>query len=67
MLNNENVPTKIIYIIEYEDRSETIVLDARNLSNEQLLKEAAAGQKAAVYELRARIAQNSPEDNTDKI
>jgi hypothetical protein len=28
---------------------------------------AGSGEKAALYELRARIAQNSPEDNTDKI
>lgn len=67
MLNNKDESTKIVYILEYEDSSKTIILDARDLSNEQLIKEAAAGQKAALHELKARMAQNSPEDNTDKI
>jgi hypothetical protein len=67
MSNNKDVPTRIVYIIEYKDKSETISLDAKTLSDEDLLREAAAGQKAALYELKARMAQNSPEADTDKI
>jgi hypothetical protein len=68
MLENKETPTRIVYIIEYEDgSSETITMSAKDLSNEELLKEAAAGQKAALYELKARIAKNSPEPDTDKI
>jgi hypothetical protein len=44
-----------------------VVLDVKTLSEEDLLMYASSGEKAALYELKARIAQNSPEDNTDKI
>ena len=67
MPNNENNPTRIVYIVDYGDKSETISLDARDLSDEELLKEAAAGQKAALYELKTRMAKNSPKPDTDKI
>jgi hypothetical protein len=67
MPNNDITPTRIVYIVDYGDKSETISLDAKTLSDEDLLREAAAGQKAALYELKARMAQNSPEADTDKI
>jgi hypothetical protein len=67
MPNNDTTPTRIVYIVDYGDKSETISLDAKTLSDEELLKEAAAGQKAALYELKARMAQNSPDTDTDKI
>jgi hypothetical protein len=67
MLNNKETPTEIRYIIEYGDRAEEVVLDVKTLSEEDLLMYASSGEKAALYELKARIAQNSPEDNTDKI
>jgi hypothetical protein len=67
MPNNDTTPTRIVYIVDYGDKSETISLDAKTLSDEELLKEAAAGQKAALYELKARMAQNSPNTDTDKI
>ena len=67
MSKNKTTPTRIVYIVDYGDKSETISLDAKTLSDEELLKEAAAGQKAALYELKARMAQNSPDTDTDKI
>jgi hypothetical protein len=67
MLNNKKTPTEIRYIVDYEDRSEEVVLDVKTLSEDDLFMYASLGEKAALYELRARIAQNSPEDNTDKI
>lgn len=68
MLENTEIPTRIVYIIEYEDgSSETIAMSAKDLSDEQLLKEAAAGQKAALYELKARMAKNNPKPDADKI
>lgn len=68
MLENKEIPTRIVYIIEYQDgSSETIAMSAKDLSDEQLLKEAAAGQKAALYELKDRIAKNNPKPDTDKI
>jgi hypothetical protein len=67
MLNNKEIPTKIEYIIEYEDGAEKVTLDVKDMSIDDLLLYAGMGEKAALYELRARIAQNSPEDNTDKI
>lgn len=67
MTNNENNLTRIVYIVDYGDKSETISLDAKTLSDEELLKEAAAGQKAALYELKARMAKNSLKPDTDKI
>lgn len=67
MLNNKDIPTEIRYIVEYEGGAEEVVLDVKTLSEDQLIMYASSGEKAALYELRARIAQNSPEDNTDKI
>ena len=67
MLNNKEIPTEIRYIVEHEDGAEELVLDVKTLSEDQLIMYAGYGEKAALYELRARIAQNSPEDNTDKI
>ena len=67
MLNNKETPTEIRYIIEYEDGAKEVVLDVKTLSEDDLLMYASSGEKAALYELKARIAQNSPEDNTDKI
>ena len=67
MLNNKDIPTEIRYIVEYEGGAEEVVLNVKTLSEDQLIMYASSGEKAALYELRARIAQNSPEDNTDKI
>lgn len=67
MLNNKDIPTEIRYTVEYEGGAEEVVLDVKTLSEDQLIMYASSGEKAALYELRARIAQNSPEDNTDKI
>jgi hypothetical protein len=67
ILNNKEIPTKIRYIVDYEGGSKEVVLDPKTLSEDELIMYASSGQKAALYELRARIAQNSPEDNTDKI
>jgi len=67
MLNNKEVSTEIRYIVEYEGGAEEVVLDVKTLSEDQLIMYAGYGEKAALHELRSRIAKNSPEDNTDKI
>lgn len=67
MLNNKEIPTKIEYIIEYEDGAEKVTLDVKDMSLDDLLLYAGMGEKAAIYELKARIVENSDEANTDKI
>lgn len=67
MLNNKEIPTKIVYIVDYEDGAKKVTLDVKDMSIDDLLLYAGMGEKAAIYELKARIVENSDEANTDKI
>jgi hypothetical protein len=67
MLNNKEIPTEIRYIVEYEGGAKEVVLDVKTLSEDQLIMYAGYGEKAALHELRERIAKNSPNTDTDKI
>ena len=52
-------PTKITVIMDGPNGSTTVTLDVTTMSNEDLLSYASMGEPAAMYELKARLQQNS--------
>ena len=67
MLNNKEIPTEIRLIVDYEGGAKEVVLDVKTLSEKDLLMYAGMGEKAALYELKDRIAKNNNNPDTDKI
>lgn len=52
-------PTKITVIMDGPNGSTTVTLDVTTMSDEDLLSYASMGEPAAMYELKARLQQNS--------
>ena len=59
MIKDEKIPTTITSIVETPSGSVTQVVQVKDLSMDDLMNYASFGEPAALYELRARLQQNS--------